>query len=223
MGARVMISAADGHRLEAYRADPDGAPRGGIVVMQEAFGVNAFIESVCERYARLGYAALAPAIYDRQERGAAFGYDEADAARALAVRGRIRWDDVLADVAAAIAAVRPADKVAITGYCLGGGIAWSAACRLPVDAAIAYYGTDIPKLYNEQPRCPVLLHFAEDDRFIPAEAVALIRATHPAIPVHVYPGVHGFACDNRARSYHAESTRLADERTVAFLAAHLAS
>lgn len=109
----------------------------------------------------------------------------------------------------------------VVGFCVGGAIAWMAACRLNVDAAACYYGTDIPKLYHETPRCPVLLHFAESDRFIPLADVEKIRAAHPDLPLHIYPAVHGFNNDRRARSYHAESASLARERTLAFFAKHV--
>jgi carboxymethylenebutenolidase len=221
MGATIRLNAADGHVLDAWRAEPAGAAKAGLVVMQEAFGVNHHIKSVCDRYAAIGYAAIAPAIYDRQERDAAFDYGEDGMAKALAHRARLDWDAVMRDVDAAVAALRPAGRVGIVGYCVGGAIAWMAACRVNVDAASCYYGTDIPKLYRETPRCPVMLHFAREDSFIALSDVEKITAAHPGLPAYVYPAVHGFNCDVRARSYHPESARLALERTLAFFAAHL--
>jgi carboxymethylenebutenolidase len=222
MGDIVRLTAADGHRLDAYRADPDGVPKGGIVVMQEAFGVNAHIRAVCDDYASHGYVALAPALYDRQEPAAAFGYDPVEMERALAVRRKLDWDKVLLDVDAAVTALRPL-KVGMVGYCVGGSVTWLAAYRLTLDAAACYYASDIAKQLKEMPRCPVIMHFAERDRFISAETVAAFRAAHPEVPVEVYPAEHGFNCWHRPdTSYHEPSSKLALSRTLALFERYVA-
>ena len=219
-GETIELTAADGHRLEAYLARPAGTPRAGLMVVQEIFGVNRHIRAVTEGFARDGYLAVAPALFDRRERGLALGYEAEDVARGRALKGAISWEAAAQDTAAAIAAVEQAGKVGVVGYCWGGSIAWLAACRLPVAAAVGYYGGQVRELSGETPRCPVMLHFGEQDTAIPLEDVEAVRSRHPEVPIHLYPAGHGFNCDLRG-SYHAESAALARERTMAFLAEHL--
>ena len=221
MGTFVRLTASDGHVLDGYRADPPGTARGGIVVVQEAFGVNDHIRSVCDSYAGEGYAALAPAIYDRQQHNAAFGYDTGSLDKARTLRAGLTWDETMLDIAAAASAVRAAGGVGIVGYCVGGSVAWLAACRLVIDAAACYYASDIAALRHESPRCPTIMHFAERDRFIPLSDVDNLRAERPDLPIHVYPGEHGFNCRHRPASYNPDSATLALDRTLALFAQHV--
>jgi len=220
VGTPISLEAADGHLLGAYRADPAGAARAGLVVIQEVFGVNDHIRRVCDGFAAEGYAVIAPALFDRAERGVALDYDEAGLARGREIRTALGWDDPLRDVAAAVTALGGAGPAGVIGYCWGGSLAWLAATRLDVACAVGYYGGQIAAFVDERPRCPVLLHFGERDPIIPAEDVGRIREAHPEVPVHVYPAGHGFNCDARS-DYDGESARLARERTLAHLAAHL--
>jgi carboxymethylenebutenolidase len=218
----LQLQAADGHTLDAYRADPADAAKGGIVVIQDAFGVNEQLRAVCDRYAAHGYAAAAPALYDRQQRNAAFDYDDDSAARARAMRAKIQYDQVMLDVAAAFAALRGSGRVGVVGYCVGGSAAWLAACRLDMAAASCYYPTDIGKQYQERPRCPVILHFGEIDELIPLSQVEALRAEQPLLPVYLYPAEHGFNNPLRASTYHEPSAKLALERTLGFFDEHIA-
>jgi carboxymethylenebutenolidase len=220
MGSSITLSASDGHQFGGYLATPSGRERGGIVVIQEIFGVNRHIRAVTDRFAEDGYAALAPALFDRAERNLDVGYDEASIARGRAVRQRVGYDGAMRDTAAAIAHLQRFGKVGIVGYCWGGNIAWLAACRLSVAAAVGYYGGDIATLLNEVPKAPLMLHFGERDAHITAEAVARIRAAVPNVPIHTYPAGHGFNCDER-KDYDAASAALARERTLAHFAAHV--
>lgn len=127
----IELTASDGHRLSAYVATPSEPPRGGLVVAQEMFGVNAHIRSVADGYAADGYHAIGPALFDRAERGVDLGSTPADRDKALALRNAIPIDAMLPDVAAATDAVARFGKVGIVGYCLGGSLAWLAATRLP--------------------------------------------------------------------------------------------
>ena len=225
MGSDVQLTARDGHTLAAYRADPaapETACKGGVVVLQEAFGVNPHIRGVCEAYAAAGYAAIAPALYDRQQRNASFGYDPEAMRAALALRRKLDYADALSDIAAAIAALREAGRVGVVGYCVGGSAAWLTASRLTVDAAACYYPSDIGKQLDERPRCPTVMHFAERDHIIPMAHVEAFRAAHPEVPVHVYPAEHGFDCVRRPATHDAASAALALERTLALFAAHVA-
>jgi carboxymethylenebutenolidase len=217
MGNMVDLVADDGCVLRAYRAAPPGAAKAGVVVMHEAFGMNDHIRDMCERFATDGYLAIAPALYDRVEPGIAIpGYGEADLARALVLRRGMDWDRSVGDMRAAIAMAREAGPVGVVGYCWGGSLAWLAATRCGVDAAVGYYGGQIVQFVDEEPGCPVLLHFAEHDIHVPPESASVVGARHPGIPIHLYDASHGFNCDARD-DHHPDAARVAARRTADFL------
>ena len=221
MGTAIELKSPDGFRLSAYRAEPAGTPRGGLVVVQEIFGVNAHIRSVCDGYAADGYLAVAPALFDRYQRGVDWGYTPEDIARGREVRAQADAAAALMDVVAARDAAAQAGRVGIVGYCWGGFIAWLAAARVDGFAcAIAYYGGGMPDAVGEQPRCPVLAHFGEQDAMIPVAGVQALAAAHPAMEVHLYAAGHGFNCDQRA-SFDPAAATLARERSLAFLRRHV--
>jgi carboxymethylenebutenolidase len=222
MSEHVTLKAEDGHELDAYVAKPAGAPIAALVVIQEVFGINAHIRSVADGYAKDGFLALAPALFDRIERGVELKYEGEDMHKAMALAKQLNMGNLLKDTAAAIdyARKQTGKKTGIIGYCLGGSIAWLAACRLHVDAAVGYYGGYIAQHATEQSKCPVMLHFGKQDTHIPQEAVAQIQAAHPEVPVYLYDAGHGFNCDVRA-SYDAASARLARERSLPFLKKNL--
>ncbi len=223
MGENIRLTAADGFELGAYRARPEGAAKGGVVVVQEIFGVNVHIRSVCERYAEAGYLAVAPAVYDRIEPDVQLVYEPDDITRGRDIRAKADMADVIADVAAAAEAAAEGGKVGIVGYCWGGLIVYVAACRLGDKLACAsgYYGGSIVQYLGETPAVPLILHFGTIDASIPLSDVERIGQAHPGVTVHLYEGAdHGFNCDMRSQ-YHAEAAALARERTLAHFAEHL--
>lgn len=223
MGEDIRLTAADGFELGAYRARPDGAVKGGVVVVQEIFGINVHIRSVCDRYAEAGYLAVAPAIYDRIEPGVQIGYEPDDIARGRDIRAKADMANVIADVAAAADAAAEGGKVGIVGYCWGGLIVYLAACRLGDKLACAsgYYGGGIVSYLDEKPAVPLMLHFGSLDASIPLSEVERIDAAYPEVAVHVYMGAdHGFNCDRRSQ-YNAEAAAQARERTLGLFAEHL--
>jgi carboxymethylenebutenolidase len=222
MAETLNLTAEDGHRLSAYRATPSGKPRGGLVVIQEIFGVNSHIKKVTDGFAADGYVAIAPALFDRVERGFETGYAQADIERGRMVRGKLQIEDAVRDVTAAVKELQKAGhKVGVVGYCFGGTVAWLAATRIPgVAAASSFYGGGVADAAGEQPRCPVIFHFGETDASIPKEHWDRIETHHPNIPMHIYPAGHGFSCDERG-SYHEASARLARQRTIDFFRAHV--
>jgi carboxymethylenebutenolidase len=221
MGSTVQLTARDGIELSAYRADPAGTPRGGLVVAQEIFGVNSHMRSVCDGFAADGYVAIAPALFDRYERGVDIGYTPADIARGRELKARARPDEALLDIAAARAAVAAAGNTGVIGYCWGGFLAWLAASRLTgFSCAVAYYGGGMTDAVAEKPRCPVMAHFGERDSVIPVAGVRALAAAHPSAQVFLYAADHGFNCDQRA-AYDAAAAQLARTRTLAFLRQHL--
>lgn len=217
MGEYTTLMARDGHEFQAYLAAPRSRPRGAVVVVQEIFGVNRSIRAVADHYAAQGYTAIAPALFDRVRRGIELGYTAETTQEGLGYMKQVGREQFLADVGAAINAVKGSGKVGIVGFCWGGTIAYVAACRLPVAAAAAYYGSGIPKYLDESPKCPVIYHFGEQDASIPPATVAAIRAAHPAGVFHTYPANHAFGNADRPQ-YDAPSAQLALERTLAFLA-----
>ena len=216
MGQMITLTAADGHAFSAYRADPDGPPKGGLVVVQEIFGVNGHIQSVCDGFAGDGYAVIAPAYFDRLRPGVDMDYSAESVAAGRELAMQIGWDGPMQDTAAAAAALKDAGHVGVVGYCWGGSVAWLAATRLALPG-VGYYGGRTAGLIDETPQAPVMLHFGEKDSHIPQEDVDKIAAAHPDVPIHLYPAGHGFNCDARA-DFHPESASLARERTMAFFA-----
>lgn len=220
MGETIELKAADGHTLSAYRAGDALAPR-GLVVVQEIFGVNHHVRGVCDRFAAEGYAVVAPALFDRAQRGIELGYTQDDIVRGREWRGKLTEPGVLADIAAAAEALG-ARKRGIVGYCFGGTVAWWGATRTELfGAAVGWYGGAIAATRTAAPHCPVQLHFGATDASIPLADVEAIRAAQPGVEIFIYPGAgHGFGCDERA-SYQAEAAKLAQSRTLAFFAEHL--
>ena len=223
MGQKVTLTSANGFELDAYRADPEGTPKGAVVIIQEIFGVNSHIREVCDGYAADGYVAIAPALFDRVGKGMELGYDPASQEIGKSTRGQLNWDDSLADTQAASEAVRDSGKVAIIGYCFGGSIAWLAATRGDFDAAVSYYGGNAADFADEKPKCPIICHIGTEDRGIGPEKVEKIKSARPEVPVYLYEGAgHGFNCDQRG-SFHEQAARTARQRTLDFLAEHIAS
>jgi len=222
MGYDLTLTASDGHTLDAYAAEPEGTARGGIVIIQEIFGVNDDIRETVDNFAKEGYHAIAPAVFDRLEKGVVLGFDEAGMGKGRELKGGLVWDDVIQDVNASVDHVKGAGKVGIVGFCMGGSVAWFAAARSPVDVAVCYYGGDINANRNEEPKCPVMFHWGAEDAGIPLDGVKEVEAAHPDIPSYVYEGAgHGFSCSRRG-SYHEVSAGQAMKRTLAFVGENLA-
>jgi carboxymethylenebutenolidase len=222
MGRDIRLTASDKFEFGGYRADPSGAPKGAVVVIQEIFGVNHHIRSVCDRLATEGYVAIAPSIFDRTSPNFQSGYSPDEIAKARKFVANPDWTAMLRDTQAAIDAVQNVGPVGIIGFCLGGSVAYLAAARLSgLSAAIGYYGGAIIRFADEKPKVPTQLHFGERDAGIPLADVETIKAKRPDVEVHVYGGAqHGFHCDERA-SYDKASADLAWPRSMAFLAEHL--
>lgn len=225
MGKDITLTAADGHSFAAYEKTPSsGVVRGGLVVVQEIFGVNGHIRRVADGFAEDGYRVIAPAIFDRAERGVDLGYEPADRDKGLALRRVIPNEHMLSDIAACVAALRPSGNVGIVGYCLGGSLAWLAAARLDgLAAAVGYYGGAIAANLGETPRCPVMLHFGEEDPGIPMRDVAKIRAAADPARVQIFTYKEAGHAFNREgnHAWRGEAARVARDRTIAFLREHV--
>jgi carboxymethylenebutenolidase len=223
MSEYIHLIAEDGHRLTAYIARPEGEPIAGLVVVQEVFGVNGHIRSVADGYAKDGFLAVAPALFDRIERGVELSYEGADLQRAMAFVPRLDPEKALADIAAAMqfAATETGKKSGVIGYCFGGTMAWVTAARLNPAAAVGYYAGRIGNYAAETPTSPVMLHFGSQDTHIPAAEVEKVHAAHPEVEIYWYDAGHGFNCDARA-SYNPAASQQARDRSLNFLRKHLA-
>ncbi|HEX9397731.1 MAG TPA: dienelactone hydrolase family protein [Burkholderiales bacterium] len=221
MGKMIELTASDGHKFAAWRADPVGKPRGGIVVIQEIFGLNSHVKSVADGYATDGYLAIAPAMFDRVQRGFDVGYQAGDIAKGREVRGKVTNDMALKDAEAAIKAAAAAGKVGIVGYCWGGLITWLAAAKLSgLAAAVPYYGGGILDNAGLEPKVPLMGHFGERDAHIPVDGVRKLAAQHKKHQIFIYAADHGFNCDQRG-SYDASAAGQARDRTLAFFRQHI--
>jgi carboxymethylenebutenolidase len=221
MGKPIELTASDGHTLSAYRAEPAGKPRGGLIVAMEIFGVNSHIRSVADGYAADGYLAIAPALFDRLQRGYDAGYSQDEIQRGIGMIQKIDLENTMKDVAAALQNIASAGKVGIVGYCWGGRVAWKAASSVSgLHCAVPYYGGGIPGMAALKPRCPVMFHWGETDQSIPLDQAQAFAKAHADQTHHFYRAGHGFNCDQRG-SYDAAAAKLARQRTLEFLAKHL--
>ena len=221
MGKMIELTAADGHKLAAYRAEPEGKPRGGVVVIQEIFGVNSHIKSVADGYAADGYLAIAPAMYDRVQRNYDTGYSQPEIQAGLGVMQKLDWKQTMFDVDAAVKEAGSAGKVGIVGYCWGGTVAWLAAARTAgIACAAPYYPGGIANFADDAPKVPVMGNFGEQDQSPTPEQARAVLAKHPAVTGHFYAAGHGFNCDQRG-SYNAEASKLARTRTLEFFRKHI--
>jgi carboxymethylenebutenolidase len=215
----ISLTSGDGAAIGCYHVEPMGARRGGLVLIQEIFGVNDHIRKTCDGFAADGYEVLAPSLFDRIEKGFVTGYAPADIERARAVRAKNPIEDAVADTKMCLEKL--AAPVFLTGYCYGGTVTWVAACRLKGFAAAAgYYGAGIKDFLGETPQCPVILHFGALDKAIPLTDVEAIKRAHPDVPCYVYEGAdHGFNCSHRPQ-YNEKAAQVARARTLAHFRAH---
>lgn len=222
MGSMIELKTSDGHTLGAYKAEPSGTPKGGVVVIQEIFGVNQHIKNVADQYAAAGYLAIAPALFDRVEKGLELGYGQDDFGKGRDTRGALKNDEIVADVQAAIDEAKSAGKVGVVGFCFGGAVTWMAATGCDgVAAASCYYGGGIHAMKDATPKCPVQFHFGDKDGAIPLNHVAEIKEAQPDIPTFVYDDAgHGFCCDDRD-SFNEGACKRARERTLSLFGQHV--
>ncbi len=226
MGSKIQIGTSRLHCIGAYLAQPSGAAKGGVVVVQEIFGVNAWVRSVVDRFAAQGYTAIAPAFFDHVESGVELGYDEAGFARGRSLVGEVSLDLAREDVASAAATIASAGKIGVVGYCWGGTVAMLAATRLGLPA-VSYYGARNVNYLDESPRAPVQFHFGEQDSSILAAAVQRHRDSYAAavaagnVEIYTYPCGHAFDRDIDPGHYDAASAKIARERTLTFFDRHL--
>lgn len=224
MGERIKITASDGFELNAYQAVPDGTPRGGVVVIQEVWGLNRWIRSVVDNYAKEGFLAVAPAMFDRVE----YGYESDNyTPEQFQVIGALmkKFDQstALLDVAAAIETAKAGGKVGITGFCFGGAITWRAASKgMVLSAGSGYYGGGVPNYIDLAPTIPLEMHYGDKDDGIPLEQIEQLKARYPEVDIYTYDAGHGFCNSDRPASFKEVACAKASARTLDFFRTHLA-
>ncbi len=215
-GKMTKMRMSDGADIGVYHVEAQGRRRGGLVLIQEIFGVTDHIKDCCDRFAAEGYEVLGPSLYDRESPGFAVSYSPEDVQKAIKIaRGEHPFDLSVKDTQVCIDALKGKGPVFITGYCYGGTVTWAAACQCDgLSAASGYYGGNIGQMNDWQPKCPTILHFGREDHGIPMETVEKIKAAHPDVKVYVYDGVgHGFNSDRRS-DYNEAAAKLAMQRTL---------
>ncbi|MEQ1498338.1 MAG: dienelactone hydrolase family protein [Novosphingobium sp.] len=218
MGDWLNLTMADGHAMPCYHVPPKGDRRGGLILVQEIFGVTEHIRELCDEYASDGYEVISPALFDRQEPGCELGYSGADWDRAVQIaRVEHDWDQGLDDTGSCVSWMKlRGGPVFMVGYCFGGSVSWRMAqLSDDLDAVSCYYGGYVAtKFADDAPRCAAITHFGRYDSMVPIEPVeALIEKAHPTAQHFIYEAGHGFNSDRR-KDYHPESAELAKERTL---------
>lgn len=221
-GQMEKMTMSDGAEIGVYHVQPSGERRGGLVLIQEIFGVTDHIRDMCDEYAQDGYEVLAPALFDREHPGFEADYSGDGLQRGIELARQLHpFDLSLKDAQTCVDALKDKGPVFMVGYCYGGSVCWFAATRLHgVTAASGYYGGQIPAAADEEPKIPVILHFGRFDHGIPMEGVDKVIARNwPNATVHVYEAGHGFNSDRR-KDYHEPSADLARQRTLDLFRAH---
>jgi len=221
MSQKITLAAADGHTFSAWRSDPAQAGRGGIVLLHAVYGLSNHMGDVCDQFASRGYAAIAPALFDRIGRNIVHPFTAEGAAAGNLSYKSLSRAQILADVSACEAALRRRGGVAICGFCTGGTWAWVGAAELAFDAQVNFYGSHVPAHLAFAPRCPTVMHYGDSDQFVPMDDIDRIRAAHPEVLIHVYPGGKHAFFNPEQQSYDAAHAELALERSIAFLDRHL--
>lgn len=213
-GKMISMTMSDGEIIGVYHVEPDGTRRGGLVLIQEVFGITDHIKACCDGYAADGYEVLASALFDREAPGFVAGYTPEDMQKGVALVYGQKLERRVADAQSCVDALKDKGPVFITGYCFGGSVVWAAACRGEgLAAASSYYGKLVPEMADETPKCPTICHFGKADAAIPLDGVEKFAAKHPEVAIYLYDAGHGFNSD-RPTHHDAAAAKLARQRTM---------
>jgi carboxymethylenebutenolidase len=218
----IELTSSDGHKLAAYRVDPDGTPKGAVVVVHDVFGVDPDIRKTADQFAAMGYVAVAPSLFDSVKTSVVLNHDDDGLAEGKELSRQVSTDRATSDIQQAVDAVKSAGKVTIVGYGWGGYLAYLSANRVnDVTCTVGYYGVGIVDDYREKRKVPTLLHFGEEDPQIPFDEVGQFRSHRPDVSAFSYPGAaHAFNCNGRD-SYHDEAAKTALERTLVWISQYV--
>jgi len=217
----TTLTAADGHDFACWMQPAQGDARGNLVILQEIFGVTDQLKGVAEYYAAQGLNVAIPALFDRIERDAVIPFETPK--RGQELMQRMETDLMMVDIAATVQAMAAkGGKVAVLGFCRGGGLAIKAALDMDIACAVSFYGTRIPDYLGPAQKAPIMAHFGVHDSHTPREVIEQARDALPDMAMFIYDAGHAFANDARPSSYNAQAAELAHQRSVAFLVQHLA-
>jgi carboxymethylenebutenolidase len=219
---RVTLTSGDGHSLTAWRSDPAGPAKGGIVILHAVWGLTDHIGDVCSQWANAGYAAIAPALFDRVGSGLLHAYGRPGATAGSANYASLSEQDVFADVQTAADALGQTGKTAISGFCTGGTWAWRAAAHLAFAAQVNFYGSHVGQFIDLTPRCPTIMHYGDSDTIADIATVNRIAAAHPDVSAHIYPGAGHAFFNLEQETFDGEAAALAWSRSVTFMDRHVA-
>lgn len=223
MAQRIRLEAADGHILDAWRTDPEGAPVGGIVVLHAVFGLTSHMADICDLWSGLGFAAIAPALFDRVGPGLVHPYSRDGVEAGRKRYGAIGEAQILSDIEACRIALADCGQVAVSGFCTGGSWAWTASAKLPFNAQVNFYGSHVPQRLDQRPGCPTIMHYGDSDRVVPLPDIEKIQAANPDVEIHVHPGAgHAFFNPEQVGDHHADAAAMAWQQSVDFLSARFA-
>ncbi len=216
MSNYITLKTDDNHTFQAFISQPEHEVKGGIIIIQEIFGVNKHIREICHLYSKNGYLTIAPCLFDREKEMIELSYDIAGVNEGRRLKELFN-DKSLYEIESSINYVRAAGKIGIIGYCWGGSLSWKAACKYDaLSSSIVYYGGEVPKLKNLKPKCPVMCHFGEFDESIPIDDVVEFVKINKKVNVFTYPADHGFNCNHRSQ-YNQKCSEIAFNRTMKFL------
>jgi carboxymethylenebutenolidase len=225
MGKNIKLTASDSFQLNAYVAEPASPAKAGVVIIQEIFGINQHIRSVVDRFAKEGYLAVAPALFDRVRPGIELSYNPSTMKEGFGYVTALDQKNTIADIDAAISWLRAQPgikKIGVVGFCWGGTLAFLTNARLNVDASVSYYGGGIQFYLEEKPKSPSMYHFGGKDDHIKQDVWDAVRAAVPGAPVYVYDNAgHAFNRDVDPNVYVPDAAKLAMDRTLQLLHANL--
>jgi carboxymethylenebutenolidase len=223
MSSKVEIASSGSHRFDAWRSDPAGKPKGGVVVLHAIYGLTTHMGDVCDRWASHGYAAIAPALFDRVGKGLVHAYSPEGGDAGRKCYQAAGETNNLADIAAAAAAFDAGVPRIVSGFCTGGTLAWVASATQSFDAQVNFYGSHVARRLGLSPRCPTVMHYGDNDHVVPVADIERIKAAHPGVVVHVYPGAKHAFYNREQLNHDARSAELAWQRSIEFLVQKLGS
>ena len=216
MSHYIKLKTNDNHTFQAYLSQPKHKIKGGIIIIQEIFGVNKHIREICNLYSKNGYLAIAPCLFDREKEMIELSYDMTGVTEGRRLKDLLN-EKSLNEIESSINYVCAAGNVGIIGYCWGGSLSWRAACTYhSLSCSVVYYGGEVPKLKHLEPKCPVMCHFGEFDKSIPINDVDEFMKINEKVDVFKYPADHGFNCNHRSQ-YNQKCSEIAFNRTIKFI------
>jgi carboxymethylenebutenolidase len=213
--AMVQLKASDGFTLDAFEASVGDGRLGGVVILQEIFGVTDQLKSVARAYANEGFDAIVPALFDRAAPKIVVPFDQPDRGRETMMS--LNKDKTMLDIAAAVERLNRGSGVSVLGFCWGGGLALRSACELALTSAVSFYGTMLQSYLGKPPKCPMLFHFGATDTHSPPEVIEAVKKAIPSAETHTYEAGHAFANDARPNFYVKAAADVAHARTFEFL------